>query len=758
MRLLVTGAAGIDANVVPLRKLFTDTNYLIDNYQREYAWSQDDVQILIDDLWEGFEGRNGRPAEEFFLGPFVYVQRDQESRWLVDGQQRFTTLHLILLHLHRIARQCDEPDIAANLHALVYSSTRHNRPRRFRIDISERRPALEALRDGKKFTIAGKTLSVRNLWQRGEQLRDLLEERIDSENCARFVDWMLDQVVMAAITAPDRPSGYRIFESMNDRGARLTTVDLLKSHLMSQVGDVEDEAAELNDKWRTMLADLTAAGNDDPDTPRTFLKAALLAHWARPGTTDAEEIGAALHLWVKENPRVVGLNRHGGSFRFLDTLIKLASHYAMFLRAARSVDHKNGVQSIYFNHFNGLSSQMVLLLAAVQSGDAVSEARAKASLAANFLDLMFVAQALADEPTDVRQFQGLIDDVIPELRQSRTIAEVISALTQRLPDEDPFEDVPAFGMRGTNYRQVKYLLARLTAYVETGCKADIGAESYLDSANPWQVEHVFANHHEPYTAEIPDLVTFRTLRARLGVLLLLPGPDNASYNDAPYDEKVSYYSRHNRLAAIFDPKNNRRNPSVRHFVTKNGLEALFHSFGADPKMIAVVESRGLLYQELCRQVWSAEAVGLPALKTKWRPSAQTKPEMTASSEPAAPSLTISTQAKKSAAQAKASRSAPTQLSKLVLAKVLDPGTELRGTRRGVTYTAQIDADGHVRLASGDHYRKPDDAARIAVGIKNISGMAFWHVNDSDGQPVSLKDVFARAQENGQLSAPKAAPS
>jgi uncharacterized protein with ParB-like and HNH nuclease domain len=84
---------------------------------------------------------------------------------------------------------------------------------------------------------------------------------------------------MVAMTAPDRPSGYRIFESMNDRGARLTPVDLLRSYLMSKVGDAEDEATELNNKWRAMLAELTAAGDDDPDTPRIFLKAALLARW-----------------------------------------------------------------------------------------------------------------------------------------------------------------------------------------------------------------------------------------------------------------------------------------------------------------------------------------------------------------------------------------------------------------------------------------------------------------------------------------------
>ena len=751
----MTTAVQIDANVTSLRLLFTDTNYLLDNYQREYAWSQDDVQILIDDLWEGFEGQSGRPAETFFLGPFVYVQHDRTTRWLVDGQQRFTTLHLILLHLHLIAQQCDEPDAAAKLYGLVYGYTRHNRPRRFRIDINERRPALEALRDGKQFTITGKTLSVQNLWRRGEQLRGLLEERIDSENCARFVDWMLDQVVLVAIKAPDRPSGYRIFESMNDRGARLTPVDLLKSHLMSKVGDAEDEAAELNDKWRTMLANLTAAG-DDPDTPRIFLKAALLAHWAQPGTADVRTIDTALHLWVKENQATIGLNSHGGYFRFIDTLIKLANHYAMFLRATRSVDHKNGVQSIYFNHVNGLNNQMALLLAAVQPGDSVSEARSKAALAANFLDLLFVSQILADEPTDARQFQDLINDLIPQLRRSHTMAEVSSVLARCLPDNDPFIHVPIFGMRGTNYRQVKYLLARLTAYVESGCKVDLGAEHYLDSPHPWQVEHVFANHPGRYEAEIPDPDVFRSLRARLGVLLLLPSPDNASFNDAPYDEKIGYYSRHNRLAAILDPNSQRRNPSVRNFVTKNSLGGLFHGFGNHPEMKVVVESRGLLYQELCRQVWSAEAVGLPIPSAKGQPQTQIRPEMAIPSQVVMTARATTVQSNE-AEPRKTSGGAPTQVSKLVRANVLSPETKLQGIYKGTTYTAHISADGHIRLASGDHYRKPDDAARIAVG-KNIGGMAFWHVDDFNGQRASLKEIFAQAQKNGQLSAAKSGRS
>jgi hypothetical protein len=55
----------------------------------------------------------------------------------------------------------------------------------------------------------------------------------------------------------------------------------------------------------------------------------------------------------------------------------------------------------------------------------------------------------------------------------------------------------------------------------------------------------------------------------------------------------------------------------------------------------------------------------------------------------------------------------------VQAKVLSPETKLQGTHRGIAYRAHIDTDGYIRLASGDRYRKPDDAARIAVGITSI---------------------------------------
>jgi hypothetical protein len=144
----------------------------------------------------------------------------------------------------------------------------------FRLDIPERQEALEALFRERPYELPPQaSLSVRNLHERSRQIADLLEARLEAERCPLFVDWLLSKVVLVGIRAASRDSGFRIFESMNDRGARLTPVDLVKSFLLANARRDEEK---LNEQWRHMLAELTSV-RDDRDAPRTFLKAALLA-------------------------------------------------------------------------------------------------------------------------------------------------------------------------------------------------------------------------------------------------------------------------------------------------------------------------------------------------------------------------------------------------------------------------------------------------------------------------------------------------
>ncbi|OLT12372.1 hypothetical protein BJF78_03900 [Pseudonocardia sp. CNS-139] len=225
----------------------------------------------------------------------------------------------------------------------------------------------------------------------------------------------------------------------------------------------------------------------------------------------------------------------------------------MLVRAAGKPDEEFGFAAIYYNHVNGLRNQMPLLLAALDPKDQTSEARPKAAVVANLLDLLYVDRIIADESTEPRTLQPAIDGLIPGLRKCRDLDEVTALLVNSLPARDPFAAVPVLGMRGNNERLIKYLLARLTTFVERECGRVAPLAEFLGESRRWQIEHVFANHPERYEREVPDPATFRALRGRIGVLLLLPSSDNASYNDLAFGDKIAYYSRQNQLAAILAP-------------------------------------------------------------------------------------------------------------------------------------------------------------------------------------------------------------
>lgn len=715
----------IDGGAFNLHKLFSRACYQIEYYQREYAWSEDDVRTLVLDLFDAFERALHEPralrrghSEPFFLGPFVYVEQSQDIHFLVDGQQRFTTLHLLFLHLRREALELRQRDVENKLEQVITSFTGRDH-RRFRIDIEERRKLLEALYRGRRFELPlGATLSLRNLQDRSRQIGELIERRLPSERLEQFVDWLLSKVIMVGILAPNHDSGFRIFESMNDRGARLTAVDLLKSFLLSSAGAGEEK---LNESWRRMLAELTGV-RDDTDAPRAFLKAALLARYAAfddPVTDTHAEIEAGLNIWVRKNTDLLGLRGPEDYFRFTEELIELAGHYRTYLSASKALYEENGLESLYYNEVNGLSNQMALVLAAIRPGDTPTAAREKAVLVANFLDRLFIERVLADEPVQAADFDADILRLVPRLRTCINREDVSATLAPELP-ASKFENVSTFGMRGNNKAQVRYLLARLTAYAETGVARANRITEYLGEQRAWQIEHMYANHRERHGDM--DLATFRALRARLGVLLLLQQSDNASYNDLPLAEKRERYARENVLAAVLAPGYRKNYPALRRFAAANGIDSQFREFGATEPLEAVVEVRGELYRRLCERIWAPAALGFP------------EPESATAEAPAAP----------------VRRKAPnTQLAKMVRADIVTPGSEIEAEHRGVRYAATIDEVGYIVLPSGDSFASPDEAGSIVCGTRRCAGMALWHIV-TDGARLSLRELYTKANQEGRL--------
>jgi len=725
-----------------LKELFRDVTYEIDYYQRDYTWGEDEVRTLLRDLCDSFRTwstdpaylRRPHTAPQYFLGPFVYHEPLKHRRYLVDGQQRFVTLHLLFLQLRLWAQEVGHARAVDRLNRVITIDGEH-----FAVAITDHDPVLRAVTEGRKYEPgAGDSLSRRNLWARSQQIESQLVEELDAEKLHRFTEWLLDRVVLVGIRAAGADHGYRMFETMNDRGARLTAVDLLKSHLLSNVGSGEDQ---LNTQWHEMLRELTT-DREDPTAVSRFVKAYLLARCAREGRDDdRRQIATNLNVWVRQNAAYLGLvpERPDNFLQFVQDLLKTARLFRPFLAAGRELK-KDGdrLETVLFNERNGLGAQTVAILAALNCDDQPSQAKDKGRLVAAYLDRWYALRVLQDLPVQSADADMLVHGtLVPRLRSCRTVTEVASTLGDlATADGGSISDAITLGLRGNNAHQIRYLLARATAYVEEACERPHDVLAYLDR-DRFHIEHLWANHHHRVEEEIPDEVVFRSRRNQLGGLGLLMGRENSSINDLPLEEKAAYYARSNVVLGIIAPGYNRRHPVLRDFIKTHRLDKILRSFGPRETMTSVIQIRQDLYLRLFEHIWDPQRLGLPV---------SVPPEHNGPAQPAAP------------ARQPAPRRRPatggrrTDVAKMIEAQVLRAGTRIVLTHRSTEHWATIDEDGGIVLTAtgGTPYGRVDEAGAVARGTKTCQGMNEWHVEDETGVRVSLRTLRDRVVEADAL--------
>ncbi|GAA4930931.1 DUF262 domain-containing protein [Streptomonospora halophila] len=719
-----------------IEQLFSGQRFGLDYYQREYVWTRKHVGSLVEDLYQRFaaswhpEHSRSQTSEyaPYFLGPFVYFE-EGETTYLVDGQQRITTLHLLLMHLRRllVEQQIDADDDLSELDKLIRVS-KHGR-RTYTIAIDERSALLDSIYKGGPYTLPkNSTQSLRNLHERARDLDETFPPELRGESLLPFLDWLRDRVCLVGIKADSREQGWEIFKTMNDRGVKLDPIELLKGFLLSHGHDRH----RLDVKWREMLAQIIA---NEPHTPSDFITAMLTAKFADLSETgpdsDTDRIGTAAHEWVRENHGRLSLHGKDSYDRFVtDEVCGLADRYASLLRAAK--EPYEGREAVFYNAVNGLDWQYTAILAAVSPTDDLDEFWRKTVPIAGYLDLLYVRRFVNDR---ARQPEALDDEVahlVPRLRDCRTGDDVRNLLSQEIAGlDDDFTGIAAtkFGLRHDNRKQVRYLLARVTAWVEKECGKPDPIADYLRRQRPYEIEHIWADKPERYQSDAPTLAKFNALRDRLGALLLLDKSENASYRDAPLSEKVESYRQQNVLAASLHPEFHRaRNPGFRKLRTNReyGLARLFQSYKNDSEFTAkAIDERQKLYQRLCELVWAPENYGFTVPK-------HVTPE-------------------RRAARRGRARYDVT-VAQLVRNGYLAAGQEIFGTRAGERYTATVLGDGHVKVDSGEIFTSVSSAAMFVLNRQSANGWTFWHAKKAGGK-ATLKSVRDEALKAGLRDQP-----
>jgi Protein of unknown function DUF262/Restriction Enzyme Adenine Methylase Associated/Protein of unknown function (DUF1524) len=705
--------APIRGQGVTVNQLFFHHSFRLDYYQREYSWTRADVTALLSDLRRRFTD-NWKPVHErehvrtyspYFLGSIVYYDGEDDATYLVDGQQRVTTLFLLLIHLRRLARELGHAAEVRRLDPLIWS---HGAVSGFRLNIPEFAAPIGELVDDRQYEPPVQaTPSVRNLLERAADLAEDFPGDLAGDALPPFVTWLLDKVCLVQVRALGRDQGWEIFETVNDRGQRPGPVDLFKSHVLTKADHEQDH---LNHEWRRTMAGLAS--------PIDFVKALLVARYAAPSRDDVSRIEAAFHEWVRDNGNHMGLVKASDYRRFVEEdLVQLGARYARLRAAAEAWDRR--LPAVHYNEYNRVPHHLTAVLAAVRPSDTEDAFVRKAELVSGFLDLVYVRR-LVNGAVVAADLESDVLTLIPRLRSCADIGSLRRVLGESVVQiEDEFGGMETFGLQPGNRAAVRYLLGRITAFVDGECGRSPQIAAFLSPSRPFDVEHIWANKFERFQGEVGTMERFTSWRNRLGALLLLSRSVNASFGADPYADKLDHYQRANLLAASLHRNTYRRNPGFTKFLARRGLTTAFQAyndFGVD-----AIRARQSLYRRLCELIWDPSELGLEL-----------------------PRARVPRQASRSRARY------GVKVRQLVDAGAIRAGTALVGNQKGIEYRARVTANGMIELATGETFTDPSPAGAFVLNAKACSGWEFWSAVEGRDRRRSLKEIRNDALKRGLL--------
>ncbi len=597
----------IDAKPKTVGALLHNGRYDIDSYQREYKWTTKQVDDLLTDLSTRFieewsDGDDRKAVQRYggyFLGSVVLSHRDGRSL-IVDGQQRITTLTLLLMYLHRRAQ--DRPEIR-KLDDLIYSWDYGERA--FNLHVDERTPAMEALFRGDAPDPTGAAESIRNILGRYADIDRLFPDTIPDEALPWFVDWLVEKVSLVEIIAFSDDDAYTIFETMNDRGLSLTPLEMLKGWLLANISS-EDKRAQAGTTWLQRVAALKDLGKDeDTDAVKAWLRSQyaqnIRERKKNAPARDFDRLGTEFHRWLREHREEVGLTSDESVFRFVHRDFTFYTRWYERLRKAAGT-LTEGLEPVFYLAQYGFTLQYPLLLAPLRPDDPEAVALRKVRLVADYLDILLARRLwnfrlIAYSPMQYAMFLVMRDT------RGLSVPELAAALRERLHGvAETFGSSPNLRVHQQNRFYIHHILARLTDHVERQSGMPGRFVEYIGGAGTarYEVEHIWANHPERHTDEFPQAADFLDYRNRVGGLLLLPRSFNGSYGDLPYAKKVEHYVTQNILARSLHPGAYTHHPGFLAYAKRAGLP--FRAIASFDK--AALDERQDLYRRIAEEVWS----------------------------------------------------------------------------------------------------------------------------------------------------------
>ena len=244
--------------------------FVIPEYQRPYAWTEEQVETLFEDLWEFTTISGGVERESsYFLGSVVSYENENGEQEIIDGQQRITSLFLLLRAIYtklvvtpESERTAEANNFIGKIEPTIWRTDKLTGTVDFknilltsRVVNNEGNEILRAILE------SGKTdENAKDNYSRNYRYFQKLFDRHSTENplmIYQFIYAVLNQAILLPITADTQDTALTIFSTLNDRGLPLSDADIFKAKIYNQL-EVEAKKVFI-ERWKDLDEQATDA-------------------------------------------------------------------------------------------------------------------------------------------------------------------------------------------------------------------------------------------------------------------------------------------------------------------------------------------------------------------------------------------------------------------------------------------------------------------------------------------------------------------
>lgn len=508
--------------------------YQVPIFQRDYSWTSDEWE----DLWMDIEAMYEPGGEDaHYMGYLVLQTKDQKNFNIIDGQQRMTTLSVMILAALATFKEFSETEEAPE--------PNRRRMEQFRTGyigyldpvtlVPQSKLSLNRHNDMfyQNYLVPLEKLPQRGLKNSEHALRkafiwflDRIKKKAnnDGEGLARFLDNVVDRLFFTVIVVSDELNAFKVFETLNARGVRLSATDLLKNYLFSIIykeGTHETDMRNLEDRWEKIVSLL---GNE---TFPEFLR----VYWNSCNRLVRKtELFKVIRSYVKDRKT---------AFELIRPLDDCARIYTA-IREPNDPFWNNEERAHLANlRLYNIRQQHSLLLAAFRLWGADDSTRPNFTKILRYIDILsFRYNVICNLQTNEQE--RLYSQIAIKLSQgSLQSPQAVKDLLKSLyPDDSVFQAALEKKALVTNNSRNRRIICKILFEIES----HLSGQKLDEDSDKYNLEHILPEHPDNKWPDY-DENSEQDFIYRLGNMTLLEASTNRDLGNSAYDVKKQSYEK-----------------------------------------------------------------------------------------------------------------------------------------------------------------------------------------------------------------------